>query len=223
MGGNGFHRVRGRIAAGCLEAFDGVMDRTYGGRKRALFGAPPRQVVEIGPGTGANLRYYPPGTRLTAVEPNPSMHPRLRRRASRLAIDLAILPDRAEAMDLPDASAELVVGTMVLCSVQRPEAVLSEILRILVPGGRYAFIEHVAADAGTLTERIQGLLRRPWPLLFDGCHIDRSPHRLLSAAGFERVDVGRFLLDGILLPVRPHVFGQAFKGLEGPGPRGPTP
>jgi len=58
------------------------MHRKYGPRKRAIFGRLPASVVEIGSGPGANLRYYPPGTRITAIEPNAAMHAPLRANAA---------------------------------------------------------------------------------------------------------------------------------------------
>ena len=69
------HHVRENAAAGFLYALDGFMDKIYGRRKKAIFQDLPSTVVEIGPGTGANLRYYRPGTRIIAVEPNQAMHP----------------------------------------------------------------------------------------------------------------------------------------------------
>jgi SAM-dependent methyltransferase len=187
------------------------MDRTYGKRKRALFRDLPRQVVEIGPGAGANLRYYAPGTRVIAIEPNPAMHRRLRKNAARHGVDLEIRGIRGEVLDLPDASCGAVVGTLVLCTVEDPRRVVSEVHRILKPGGRFVFVEHVAAPQGTRLRRVQDALHASWRRFFDGCHLNRSTHLVLKEAGFASIEMDCFLLKVPFVPVRPHIFGQAVK------------
>ena len=97
-----FHHAKNNLNAWLLAGAEAYMHRKYGPRKRAIFGKLPREVVEIGPGTGANFRYYAPGTHLTAIEPNPAMHPRLRTSAARWGIDLTIRGLQGEHLDLPD-------------------------------------------------------------------------------------------------------------------------
>jgi ubiquinone/menaquinone biosynthesis C-methylase UbiE len=117
--------VRGRFNAWLLAALDGYMHGKYAAIKtRLLAGAPP-VIVEIGPGSGANLRYLPRGTRLIAVEPNRQMHSLLRRRAKKLGIDLDLRGLTGEAMDLPSASADLVFSSLVLCTVEDPHQVVA--------------------------------------------------------------------------------------------------
>ncbi len=203
--------VRGRFNAWLLDLADEAMDRRYGARKRLLFRDLPAEIVEIGPGAGANLRYYPPGTRVIAVEPNLAAHGRLRDRAARRGVDLEIHGLRGEAIGLADASRDAVVGTLVLCSVEDPRRVLAEIHRILKPGGRFLFCEHVAAPPGTAARRAQDALHRPWRWLFDGCHLNRSTPALLREAGFASVEMDCFRLRPPFLPVAPHVFGVAVK------------
>jgi hypothetical protein len=87
-----------------LAALDGYMHRKYGEVKSRLFEHAPPVVVEIGPGSGANLRYLSPGTRLIAVEPNWRMHGMLRRRAEKLGIVLELRRGFGESLDIPSAS-----------------------------------------------------------------------------------------------------------------------
>lgn len=185
------------------------MHRLYGERKARLFADLPETVVEIGPGTGANLRYYRPGTRLIAVEPAPQMHAALRREAERRDITLEIHASPAERMEMEDASVEAVVSTLVLCSVRDPREVLGEIRRVLQPGGRFVFIEHVAGDPGTRLHRLQGWLRRPWAWLCEGCQLRRNTGAIIRAAGFDSVDEERFRVMWKWSPVSPHVAGTA--------------
>jgi SAM-dependent methyltransferase len=189
---------------------DTYMDRVYGSRKRTLFTGLPEEVVEIGAGAGANMRYYPPGTKVIAIEPNPRMHPYLRRRARRRRMKLEIRTIQGEAIDLPDGGAAAVVATLVLCSVADPRQVIAEIHRVLKPGGRFIFLEHVAAPQDSLLGRWQRWLHRPWHYLSEGCHLHRPSHQLLAEAGFQRVEMNCFMLNPAL-PFRPHIFGTAVR------------
>jgi SAM-dependent methyltransferase len=207
----GTRTLRGRFNSWILELGESNMDRIYGKRKRALFRDLPREVVEIGPGAGANLRYYAPGTRVIAIEPNPAMHGRLRKNAARQGVDLEIRGIRGEAVDLPDSSCEAVVGTLVLCTVADPRRVVSGVHRILKPGGRFVFVEHVAAPRGTGLRRVQDALYGPWSWLFDGCNLNRTTHLVLEEAGFASIEMDCFLLRVPFVPVRPHIAGRAVK------------
>ena len=201
--------IRARLNAALLDHAEGLLHRTYGDRKRQMFAGLPDTVVEIGPGPGANLRYYRRGTRLIAFEPGPEHHPRLLRNAARRGVAVEIRARGGEDLDLPDASCEAVVATLVLCSVADPARVLAEIHRALRPGGRLLFCEHVAAPAGSATRRLQAWLRRPWRWLGGGCTLDRETHRLLQDAGFASVQMDCFTMGRLLGPVRPHVWGVA--------------
>lgn len=210
MGGHD-HTARNRMNAWLLEGAEAYMHRKYGPHKRALFDRLPRTIAEIGPGTGANLRYYPPGTKLTAIEPNSAMHPGLQAKAARWGIDLTIRGLRGEALDLPDESVATVVGTLLLCSVDHPRRVVAEIKRILKPGGRFLFLEHVAALSRTPLNHFQRLLSKPWQWLFGGCRLNRETHGVLNQAGFTTLDMDCFRLSTPAVMVRPHIFGVAVK------------
>ena len=194
--------IRGRLNAWLLAALDGYMHRRYGALKARLFGTLPPTVVELGPGAGANMRYYPAGTRLIAVEPNARMHAPLRRRAERRGVALEIRGLAGEALDLPDDSADLIVSSLVLCTVRDPALTVGEARRVLRPGGRFVCVEHVIAPAGSLARRLQRAIARPWRWVFEGCDLCRDPEPLLRAAGFARVEVERLEMDTVILPLR---------------------
>ena len=199
------HPIRGRLNAAFLALVDGYMHARYGALKTRLLGHVPPVVVELGPGPGANLRYYPRGTRLIAVEPNPRMHGALRRRAARAGLALELHAHGGERLDLPDASADLVVATLVLCTVRDPAAVLAEVHRVLRPGGRFVCVEHVVAPPGSRTRLLQRALARPWRWTFEGCDLRRDTAAVIRAAGFARVDLEAIAFDTILVPVRHHI------------------
>ncbi len=164
-------------------------------------------MVEIGPGAGPNARYLAPGTRWVCVEPNVHFHPRLRRAAQAHGLDLDLVAGVAEALPLADDSADVVLSTLVLCSVRDPAQSLAEVSRVLRPGGRFVFVEHVAAPPGSALQRLQTSLRVPWGWVADGCRPDRDTEAAIRAAGFASVAVETFRAP--LGLAAPHIAGVA--------------
>lgn len=192
---------------------DAAQRRLYADRKRPLFeaiegrdGAPPL-VVEVGAGTGLNARYLPAGARWVVVEPNVHFHARIRAAAVAHGLALDLSAGTAEALPLADGTADAVVSTLVLCSVADVDAALAEARRVLRPGGRFVFVEHVTAPAGTARRWWQRALRAPWRAVADGCHPDRETGRRIEAAGFASVEMAPFEAD--LFLVSPHIAGVA--------------
>lgn len=178
-------------------------------RKHRLFKELSGTVLEIGPGTGPNLAYFPPSIRWIGVEPNPHMHVYLHQQAERLGLSVELRPLQGEKLPLEDASVDHVVSTLVLCSVPNQATTLAEILRVLKPGGRFVFFEHVAAPQGSRLRRYQRMLRPAWKWFGDGCHPDRETWATIESAGFREVQIEYFQLpEG---PVAPHIAGYAIK------------
>jgi ubiquinone/menaquinone biosynthesis C-methylase UbiE len=136
--------------------------------------------IEIGAGTGLNLPHYPPTiTHLTLIEPDPHMTRRLRRRAARLSSHAQIIGATCGQLPFPDASFDTAVVTFVLCSVPDEQAALGEITRVLVPGGRLLFLEHVrSADPGIAARQDT----RPFPYPLTGCHPNRDTLQQINAS-----------------------------------------
>ena len=174
-------------------------------REKAAGGATGR-VIEIGAGTGRNFSFYRSIERLTATEPDPHMKSRAVRKTRGLSFPILILPDRAEALSLPDRSADSVVATLVLCTVSDPAAALSEVRRVLTPEGRFRFVEHVRA-AGPRLARFQDFILPLHRRIAAGCHPNRDTVALIEREGFTLVELERFPLGPTW--VRPHVFGVA--------------
>lgn len=201
--------IRGRLNAAFFRAVDSYVHRLLGVRKAALFADLADEVVELGPGTGANLRYYRPGTRLVAIEPNPHMHGALARAAVRRGVEVDMRPVGAETTGLPSGSVDVVVCTLVLCTVPDPAAALAEVRRILRPGGRLLLIEHVAAPQGGVLASLQRLLQPGWKWAFEGCDLRRPTDVLLTAAGFAAVDLERYRMRSLFVPVNEQVAAVA--------------
>ena len=203
--------VRGRFNAWFFAALDGYMHWKYADIKSRLFEQAPPVVVELGPGSGANLRYLPRGTRLIAIEPNRHMHPVLRRRARQCGIDLDLRGLAGESLDLPSASVDFVFSSLVLCTVEKPEQVIAEVRRVLRPGGRFACVEHVEAPAGSAIHGMQRLIRRPWKWVFEGCDLCRDTGATLRSSGFAQVDVQSLVLPTIFVPIRHQITAMCVK------------
>lgn len=183
--------------------------RTLRERKQALFANIHGDVLEIGPGTGPNLPYYPRDIHWIGIEPNPYMHSYLKKEAERLGLNIDLRSGTAERLDAEDNSIDAVVSTLVLCSVPDLPGTLQEVLRVLKPGGRFLFIEHVAAPQGTLLRKIQSGIKPIWKAIGDGCNPDRETWIALENAGFESVNYQHF--EAPVPLVSPHIVGVATK------------
>ena len=178
-------------------------------RKRALLSDLHGNVLEIGPGTGPNLAYYPRDIHWLGIEPNPAMYPYIEREAKRRGLKVELRDGYAEKLDAADNSMDAVVSTLVFCSVRDPQKALQEVLRVLKPGGRFVFIEHVAAPRDTGSRRFQSFIQPVWSLFGDGCHPDRETWTTIENAGFSQVKVDHFRLP---VPIAgPHISGFEVK------------
>jgi SAM-dependent methyltransferase len=179
-------------------------------RRAALLTEARGRVLEIGAGTGLNLAHYPATVEeLVLTDPVAPMTERSRARVtgSHVHRGAAVVEAPAEELPFPSGSFDTVVSTMVLCTVADVEAALSEIARVLAPGGRLLFIEHVHAD-GTRLGRWQLRLAGLWAVFAQGCRCDRD---LVTSIG-SRFDVPLTRTaewTGMPALVRPLVVGSA--------------
>jgi ubiquinone/menaquinone biosynthesis C-methylase UbiE len=205
------HGLRSRFNAWFFSTIDGYANHVARSHKRSAFdGLAAGTVLEIGAGTGANVGYLAPGSELLAVEPNLAMHDRLRARCARAGIPVTVIPTVAERIPLPDHSVDEVICSLVLCTVAEPEQVVAEVRRVLRPGGRFRFVEHVAAPRRGPRRVVQRLLRRPWSWVFEGCRLDRRTGDLIAQAGFSDVTVAhQRLRRSVFYPVNSSVWGIA--------------
>ena len=137
-------------------------------------------VLEIGAGTGLNLRRYEGVDRLVLSEPIAPMRRRLAGRLGDARVPVEVVDAPAEDLPFADASFDTVVSTLVLCSVADPVAALAEVRRVLRPGGRFVFLEHGAGEGSRAVW--QHRLDRPWAAVSAGCHLTRDVAALLPAA-----------------------------------------
>jgi SAM-dependent methyltransferase len=159
----------------------------YARYKREVLGSLGGTVLEIGAGYGANFGYLAAGANWIGLEPDPAARRRLATIAAAHGYHRPVIASVAERIPLSDASVDAVAGTLVLCSVTDQAMALAQVRRVLRPGGRYVFFEHVAAPRGTAS---RGLQRCCAPLsrrLAAGCDPARETWRAIAAAGFRDV------------------------------------
>jgi ubiquinone/menaquinone biosynthesis C-methylase UbiE len=175
-------------------------------RERLLAGAG-GEVLEIGLGTGLNLRCYPRAVRkITAVEPNPGMHARAEARiaATGIAVDKRVVG--SESLPFDAGRFDCVVSTFTLCSIPQVERALTEIHRVLKPRGRFLFLEHGLSPDESVQKwqrRLNGLQR----LLADNCHLDRDIRQLVAAQRYTSLEIDEFYLEKT-----PRTHGYLFLG-----------
>jgi len=203
--------LRGRFNAWFFAAFDRYIAHVSLVQKQAAFGDLERgDIVELGVGVGANFDFIAPGSRLAAIEPNLAMHARLRDRAAARGVDIEILTASAEQIPLPDHSVDDVICSLVLCTVDDQAAVLGEVQRILRPGGRFRFVEHVLASPRSPRRWLQFALRRPWQWLYEGCDLCRETAASIEGARFDSVGLTRTRMrHSFFIPVNSAIHGIA--------------
>jgi ubiquinone/menaquinone biosynthesis C-methylase UbiE len=198
----------GRFAAAIYEPFLRLGERRgMRARRRELLSGATGRVLEIGAGTGLNLEHYPGEVEeLVLAEPDGSMADRLEARlAGSPHVRVVRMP--AESLPFEDASFDTVVSTLVLCTVTDPQAALAEVRRVLAPGGKLLFWEHVRADSPRLA-RWQDRLAGPWAGFASGCQCNRPTVETI-AAELDLVSTETARWRGMPAIVKPLVTGEA--------------
>mmetsp|Transcript_16873 Transcript_16873/g.37967 ORF Transcript_16873/g.37967 Transcript_16873/m.37967 type:complete len:320 (-) Transcript_16873:63-1022(-) len=211
-----------RIMAGGMRDYE-ELDEVQGFKKE-LFSNIQKDdlVLEIGIGSGPNLKYYgSKASMVLAVDPNRVFDNYSLAAATETNTDLKFIPGMAEAIDMPDESVDIVVGTMVLCSVDSVEKSLREVRRILKPGGKYLFTEHIRAPKNWHLLNFAQTIYVPLQLyVAKGCHLRREPSgKIENVFGKQNVHARKFVLSntGLSPPwpphflLSPHLVGYAIK------------
>ncbi|KAF8729477.1 hypothetical protein HU200_017412 [Digitaria exilis] len=174
-----------------------------------------KNILELGVGTGPNFKYYASnnGCNVIGVDPNKHMENYARKTALSAGLPSSSFTFRrgvAEALPVEDNSMDVVIGTLVLCSVNNIDMSLREIKRVLKPGGLYLFIEHVAAPDGSLLRLVQGAFDPLQQFVADGCHLTRKTGENIRDVGFSSLSLDSVRLSNAYI-ISPHVYGVASK------------
>ncbi len=172
------------------------------------------RVLEVGIGSGLNLRYYDAGKvgSICGLDPAAEMQALGRKRARRIAIPVEQVTLSAETIVAPDASFDTVVSTFTLCTIPDAVAALREMRRVLRPDGELLFCEHgLAPEAGV--QRWQQRITPYWKPIAGGCHLDRPIPELLAAGGFRIAELQQDYLRG------PRPWTYLYRGVAVPASR----
>jgi ubiquinone/menaquinone biosynthesis C-methylase UbiE len=184
---------------------------TFAAHRQALLAGAAGDVLEIGGGTGANLSHYGGDvSTLTITEPEQPMAKRLQKRIASVRPDAKLLQAPAEDLPFDDESFEVAVSTLVLCTVDDQPRALRELRRVLKPGGRLLFMEHVRSE-DPKTARMQDRMLPINVRIAHGCHCNRPTLDGIRAAGFEVADVENDTIAHAPKFVRPLIVGVAVK------------
>ncbi|MFT3775820.1 MAG: class I SAM-dependent methyltransferase [Minicystis sp.] len=164
-------------------------------RRRALAAAR-GEILEIGPGTGLNLPSYPDDVRsIVAIGPEDALDPRAARRAAQRGIAVEHVSGDARALPFASGRFDTVVATFVLCTIPEPARAVREMARVLRPGGKLLFLEHVADERGA-RRVLQRAFNAPLRPLLCGCEVIRDSARTIADNGFAITEMERFDLFG---------------------------
>ena len=166
------------------------------------------RLLMLGIGPGTDLSYLPPAvTTVVAMEPEAAFRRMASAVAGRRGIAVDIVDGVAESIPFPDNSFDSVHVGLVLCSVDDVDAALSEIRRVLAPGGRLVILEHVRGEGAM--GRFQDLIAKPWSWLASGCHPNRRTVDAIAAAGFDTGGLRSIRRTLVPPPCTPHLQGFA--------------
>lgn len=202
----------GRMFARGYDFFFAVMERN-GLRelRHDLLTQAEGRCLEIGAGSGLNLEHWPAEVELVASEPFEPMARQLRKKVKSSRPGTEVVAAGGESLPFPDGSFDTVALTLVLCTAPDPDAVLREVDRVLKPGGRFLFLEHVRSPDEGLA-RWQDRLHGPWYAFGHGCHCNRDTPAILAASPLDVESGDRGELPGAVALVKPMYKGTARAG-----------
>lgn len=194
-----YDRIMAATEQACLSGFRAELLASLSG-----------SVLEVGAGTGVNLAYYPASlSRLVLTEPDPHMRVRLEKRVDGRPAE--VRGDPAHGLAVPDETFDTVVSTLVLCTVEEPARALTEMRRVLKPGGCLVFLEHVAAEPSSSRAVWQRRVEPVWKRLAGNCHVTRDTEARITEAGFGIESIRRESLRKAPPWIRPSIRGVARK------------
>ncbi len=197
-----YDRVMAKTEAACLKEWrHGLLKQVSG------------EVLEVGAGTGANIKLYSDNvSRLVLTEPDQHMRKLLKEQVSNHQQgNVSVTGGTGEQIEADDESFDYVVSSLVCCSVTDLKACLSEIRRVLRPGGGFVFLEHVAAPDGTSRRRWQNIINPVWKTFMGNCHLNRETETAIVSEGFDIIQIDRESMPKAPSIVRSTIRGIAIK------------
>ncbi|HSW56657.1 MAG TPA: class I SAM-dependent methyltransferase [Ignavibacteriaceae bacterium] len=189
--------------------YDSSMDskKINEGRKSILSRIAEEEILEIGFGTGINLKFYPDNVKkIIGVDANGGMLKQAHKKING-KIKIELIHQSSESLTFPDNSINAVASTYTLCSIKEINTALKEIHRVLKPGGKFYFLEHGLAD-NPKTQKWQHRLNPVQNIWADGCNLNRDMKFLIANAGLKIVELKNYYLKG-----DPKIVGYMYEGI----------
>ncbi len=141
------------------------------------------RVLEIGVGTGLNVRHYRNVQAVAAIDPDGASLLHAQEKVNGNTAAIRLYQARGEELPFPDESFDSVIGTLVFCTIGDPVRALSEARRVLKSGGMFRLVEHVRAP-NRMVAGAQDAMTPLWKAVADGCHLNRDTLSEVERAGF---------------------------------------
>ena len=166
------------------------------------------KVLEIGFGTGLNLRLYPPSVeKLVAIDSERMLPDRVQKRVAESPVPIELIQlDASDRLPFDDATFDTIVSTWTLCSIADVDSALAEVRRVLRSDGRFLFLEHGRSDDPKIARR-QDWWNPFQKMIGSGCNANRAIDQLITRAGLKIANLDRFLM-----PATPRILAEMYKG-----------
>ena len=165
-------------------------------------------VLEVGIGSGLNIPFYNKNNikKIIGLDPSEELNVLAKKVADDNGIQIDFLINGAEDIDLPDNSVDTILITYTLCTIPNLNKSMSEMKRVLKPGGKFIFCEHgIAPDINII--KWQRRINPIWGIFFGGCNINRNIPKIISESGFNISN-----LNQMYLPSTPKIVGYNYWG-----------
>lgn len=178
------------------------------GRKNILSKITEEEILEIGFGTGINLKFYPQNVKkIIGIDANGGMLQQAQKKITNGRFEIELINQSSESLPFPDNSLITIVSTYTLCSIKNINSALKEIYRVLKPGGKYYFLEHGLAD-NPKTQKWQHRLNPVQNIWADGCNLNRDMKTLITHAGLKIIDLKNYYMKR-----DPKIVGYMYEGI----------
>ncbi len=170
-----------------FDGLEGFLERVFLKQKRQILWDKVKgdDVLEVGVGTGKNFPYYPPDTKVTALDFSQDMlkQARSKRHRNHIAVEIVLMD--VQSLCYADNSFDTVIATFVFCSVPKPVKGLQELYRVCKPGGQVLLLEHVLSSNSVKAMMMK--LLNPLIATVFGANINRQTVKSVQSCGFEKV------------------------------------
>ena len=172
------------------------------GRKSILGRITEEEILEIGFGTGINLKFYPQNVKkIIGIDANNVMLEQAKKKITNGRFEIDLIGQSSESLPFPDNSINAVLSTYTLCSIKEINVALKEIYRVLKPSGKYYFLEHGLAD-NPRTQKWQHRLNPLQNIWSNGCNLNRDMKSLIEHAGFNITEIKNYFMNPELRPFK---------------------